>query len=113
MKFGKFSLAALVAASLICAPVMARSLDSPDFTEKIEQKAPVTNAPAADAPNGTPSDGMIIVRFDPRMVQYAVLPPVIKQTPIAFDATFFEYAATVDSPVLARIGSLYRSSDTT
>lgn len=41
MRFGKISLAAMAAAALVCAPVMARAMDSPAFTEKIEAESAV------------------------------------------------------------------------
>jgi hypothetical protein len=50
MRFGKFSLAAIAAATLVCAPVMARSLDSPIYTENIVvAQAPAEAAPVVEA----------------------------------------------------------------
>ena len=62
MRFGKFSLAAIAVASLICAPVMARSLDSPAYTDtKNITAAPVVETPAAQSAviGGAPSAATI------------------------------------------------------
>lgn len=62
MRFGKFSLAAIAAASLICAPVMARSLDSPAYTDtKNIAAVSIVETPAAKSVviGGAPSAATI------------------------------------------------------
>jgi hypothetical protein len=113
MRFGKLHLAVIVAAALACAPVMARSLDSPAFTEKIEQKA-VSSSAAAETKISPPAqtDAGMVIKFDQRMVQYAVLPAVTRQM-VAFDQSSTEFVSINDRQALAMIGDMYRNTDTT
>lgn len=115
----KLRIAAFVAAALACTPVMARSHDSPPvFTEKIEQ---TTSSPAtteatevtvvADTQRNAPS-ATTIIRFDPKYVQYAVLPAVPKQM-AEFDGYPVEYAGFTNDQALAITGDLHQITNTT
>lgn len=112
MRFGKFSLAAIAAASLVCAPVMARSLDSPVFTEKIEPKAVSSNIVAETKTSAQAQPAGMVIRFDPRMVHYAVLPPMARST-TSFDTYSVEFAAFDVQPTLNLAGDRYRALNTT
>lgn len=112
MRFGKFSLAAIAAASLVCAPVMARSLDSPVFTEKIEAKAVSTNVVARPNATTQAQPAGMVISFDPRMVHYAVLPPITRSV-TAFDTYSVEFAGLNVQPALSLAGDRYRDSITT
>ncbi len=112
MTYKKFSLAAVVAAALLCAPVMARSLDSPAYTEKIEPQVSTPDSVTSSEMSTKAQPAGMIIRFEPKMVHYAVLPP-ITQSMATFDAYSVEFAALTVPPALNLAGDRYRALNTT
>ena len=111
-RISRFSLA-LACVALCAAPVAAESTpDAPVFTENIEQKIAPTNPQTTSEMSTSVNEASLVIRFDQRMVHYAVLPPLIRTVP-QFGDQVITYASAGNPPKLMMIGDRYRALNTT